>query len=326
MSLEHVALQILGCSWFYLRSADTKLFKLREVPREIYTTTWLGQNTEGSVFSLQPTSVSTITSSAKNPNQAETVQISTWTATPIWAGPPLALTCTLFDKWLPGCYKGNRNYVRKACFCISCISEQLRSQNTNSGCAELTCPTHNCLPCTFRPFITASVRYMHTRNLGPNSALYVTALVSIGKVKLKRRKPSVRTHTNTHADAFFICQTEWCGFKWFSLICWVWRCTQTRACVCLLVGWEEGVDMENLEPKRYFFVDLLCFFCLVFAMPLWASVYMCIVVTCLESWPFGSRSWCVTLSLSLSHWYPGSGVVLGCIDSWSLHPYLHRLT
>ena len=28
------------------------------------------------------------------------------------------------------------------------------------------------------------------------------------------------------------------------------------------------------------------------------------------------------VSLSLSHWYPGSGVVLDCIDSWSLHPYL----
>ena len=29
-----------------------------------------------------------------------------------------------------------------------------------------------------------------------------------------------------------------------------------------------------------------------------------------------------TVSLSLSHWYPGSGVVLDGIDSWSLHPYL----
>ena len=29
-----------------------------------------------------------------------------------------------------------------------------------------------------------------------------------------------------------------------------------------------------------------------------------------------------TVSLSLSHWYPGSGVVLVCIDSRSLHPYL----
>ena len=30
------------------------------------------------------------------------------------------------------------------------------------------------------------------------------------------------------------------------------------------------------------FVDLLWFFCLVFAMPFWASVYMCLVVTCWE--------------------------------------------
>ena len=27
------------------------------------------------------------------------------------------------------------------------------------------------------------------------------------------------------------------------------------------------------------------------------------------------RLWCLTVSLSLSHWYPGSGVVLDCIDS-----------
>ena len=29
-----------------------------------------------------------------------------------------------------------------------------------------------------------------------------------------------------------------------------------------------------------------------------------------------------SVSLSLSHWYPGSGVVLDCIISWSLQPYL----
>ena len=29
-------------------------------------------------------------------------------------------------------------------------------------------------------------------------------------------------------------------------------------------------------------MDLLCFFCLVFAMPLCASDYMCLVVTCWE--------------------------------------------
>ena len=41
-----------------------------------------------------------------------------------------------------------------------------------------------------------------------------------------------------------------------------------------------------------------------------------------KGWPLGSRLWCLTVSLSLSHWYPGSGVVLDCIDSWSLHSYL----
>ena len=29
-------------------------------------------------------------------------------------------------------------------------------------------------------------------------------------------------------------------------------------------------------------MDLLCFFCLVFVMPLCASVYLCLVVTCWE--------------------------------------------
>ena len=66
-------------------------------------------------------------------------------------------------------------------------------------------------------------------------------------------------------------------------------------------------------------MDLLClfFFCLVFAMPLCESVYMCLVVICCERADllFGSRLWCLTVRLSLSHWYPGSGVVLDCIDS-----------
>ena len=43
-----------------------------------------------------------------------------------------------------------------------------------------------------------------------------------------------------------------------------------------------------------------------------------------KDWPFGFRLWCLTVSLLLSHWYLGSGVVLDCINSWSLHPYLLR--
>ena len=54
-------------------------------------------------------------------------------------------------------------------------------------------------------------------------------------------------------------------------------------------------------------------FCLVFAMSLCASVYMCFVVTC---WERADLLALVSgVSLSLSHWFPGSGVVLDCIDS-----------
>ena len=41
-----------------------------------------------------------------------------------------------------------------------------------------------------------------------------------------------------------------------------------------------------------------------------------------KDWPLGSRLWCLTVRFSLAHWYPGSGVILDCIDSWSLHPAL----
>ena len=70
------------------------------------------------------------------------------------------------------------------------------------------------------------------------------------------------------------------------------------------------------------FVDILCCFfflscvCYVF-VSVWLYVPCCHLLTSC----FGSRLWCPTVSLLLSHWYPGSGVVLDCIDSLSLHPY-----
>ena len=57
-------------------------------------------------------------------------------------------------------------------------------------------------------------------------------------------------------------------------------------------------------------MDHLYFFCLVFVMPLCASVYLCLAGKGLDS-----RFWCLTVSLSLSHLYPRSGEVLDCIDS-----------
>ena len=81
-------------------------------------------------------------------------------------------------------------------------------------------------------------------------------------------------------------------------------------------------------PVKYFywpfqggasFVDHLCYFCLVFVMLSCASVYWCLVVT---YWERADLYALVIANMSLSHWYPGSGVVLDCIDSWSLPSFL----
>ena len=50
-------------------------------------------------------------------------------------------------------------------------------------------------------------------------------------------------------------------------------------------------------------------------MPLCPSVYLCLVVICWERADLLALVCGVTVSLSLSHSYPGSGVVLDCIDS-----------
>ena len=71
------------------------------------------------------------------------------------------------------------------------------------------------------------------------------------------------------------------------------------------------------------FVGLLCFCSVLCLLCLCARLFICALWSPagkgLPSWPSFLVS---TVSLSLSHWYPGSGVVLDCIDSWSLHPYL----
>ena len=63
-------------------------------------------------------------------------------------------------------------------------------------------------------------------------------------------------------------------------------------------------------------------FCLVFAM-FCARLFICALWSPAGK---GLTSWLSfvvsSVSLSLSHWYPGSGVVLDCIDYWSLHHYL----
>ena len=77
-------------------------------------------------------------------------------------------------------------------------------------------------------------------------------------------------------------------------------------------------------PVKYFywpfqggasFVDHLCCFCFVFCysfVRVWSLMPYGHLLG--KGWPLGSCLWCLIVKLSLSHWYPGSGVVLDCID------------
>ena len=63
-------------------------------------------------------------------------------------------------------------------------------------------------------------------------------------------------------------------------------------------------------------MDLLCFCSVLCLLCLRARLFICALLSPdgkgLTYWlSFGVS----TVSLSLSHWYPGSGVVLDCIDS-----------
>ena len=110
---------------------------------------------------------------------------------------------------------------------------------------------------------------------------------------------------------------------------------------CLLISSWPGkalrmlVDIARLEPDFYgdmvyklkkivgsgkfsvqleawiFYVFVLSCVCYVFVR---VCLYVLFCYLLGKGWPLGSRLWCLTVSLSLSHWYPGSGVELDCID------------
>ena len=63
-----------------------------------------------------------------------------------------------------------------------------------------------------------------------------------------------------------------------------------------------------MDHLCYFCLVLLCFHARLFVDALWSPAGKG-----LTSWR--SFVMCLIVTLSLSHWYPGSGVVIGCIDS-----------
>ena len=94
-----------------------------------------------------------------------------------------------------------------------------------------------------------------------------------------------------------------------------------------LVLWNRFKPPSKIFYRRFqgdtSFVDLLCFF---LSCVCYAFVRVCLFVPCGHQW---ERAYLLVLicgvKLLVCHftvWYPGSGVLLECIDSWSLHPYL----
>ena len=112
---------------------------------------------------------------------------------------------------------------------------------------------------------------------------------------------------------------------------------QTKNLYVLIHIWtkgEVGVPWNRFKPSSKIFfltVPRWCFFCgsfmLVLSCMCYAFLRVCLLMPCGhllgKGWPLGFRLWCLFVKLSLSHWYPGSGVVLDCIDSWSL-PIKHK--
>ena len=58
----------------------------------------------------------------------------------------------------------------------------------------------------------------------------------------------------------------------------------------------------------------------------YAVVCFCSLMSCGhllgKGWPLCPRLWCLIASFLLSHWHPGSNVVLDCNDYWSLSSFL----
>ena len=95
-----------------------------------------------------------------------------------------------------------------------------------------------------------------------------------------------------------------------------------------LWGW---LRETGLSPSVKYFTDqskavLLLWIIHVISCVCYAFVRVCLLMPSGRrlgnGWPLGSRLWCLIVSLLLSHWYFGSGVVLDCIDSWSLPSFL----
>ena len=93
---------------------------------------------------------------------------------------------------------------------------------------------------------------------------------------------------------------------------------------------EVGAQTRLSHPVKYFtdcskVVFLLWIIYVISVLFCYAFMHVCLMPCghlLGKGRPLGSRLWCLIVTLSLSQWYLGSGVVLDCIDSWSLPSFL----
>ena len=87
----------------------------------------------------------------------------------------------------------------------------------------------------------------------------------------------------------------------------------------------------GLSPPVKYFTDhfkvviLLWIICVIHVLRL-SCFGLCLLLPFIhlpgKSWPFDSCLWCLMCICPFPMWYPGPGVVLDCIDSWSVPSFL----
>ena len=93
------------------------------------------------------------------------------------------------------------------------------------------------------------------------------------------------------------------------------------------VTWHANVTITeqptNTNSKAVFLLWIIYVISVLFC---YAFMHVCLLMPCGhllgKGWSLGFPLWCLIVTLSLSHWYPGSGVVLDCTDSWYLPSFL----
>ena len=124
---------------------------------------------------------------------------------------------------------------------------------------------------------------------------------------------------------FFVCYSQPCSFQlgddWplSSFVCYL---VFLFTFPYVVIGQVRCLIISNIFTDRSKAVLPLWIIMLSLSCYRYACMHVCLLVPCGhllgKGWPLCSRLWCLTVKLSLCHWSPGSVVVLGSFDSWSV--------